>query len=274
MTTAVSQTLGVHQQLTKSMAGLLAQHNQAIYNIASFVANSAALVITDSARTAFSALFGYWRDLASLGAGVLRLAARAAWAAALRARDAVLRGDQEAVAKFIEDWLKMHVTELRIEAVSAALLEPGWDAGTSDDPFELLNDLRARGKRMARAVKPIWETRLNHHRVLLLGQPINTRAGTPYTIADLVRDTRTAEDIALADAWDDEQRIQRILDPLRPDELAITTIYSGDSGLTWADAARRAGAADPAAMGERVRRKLKRLAAEQRRRTESQQTRR
>jgi hypothetical protein len=37
-------------------------------------------------------------------------------------------------------------------------------------------------------------------------------------------------------------------------------------GTTWAEAATSAGAPDPEAFGERVRRKAKRLAAEQRRR--------
>ena len=85
------------------------------------------------------------------------------------------------------------------------------------------------------------------------------------TIADLVPDTRLTEDLVLASEWE-EQRLSRVLGRLKPDELRVTNVYAQRSELTWAEAARIAGAADPAAVGERIRRKLKRLGAEDKRR--------
>jgi hypothetical protein len=83
--------------------------------------------------------------------------ARAARGAALHARAAVLNGDDGPVSWFIEAWLGMRVTRGRIEAVSAALLEEGWDASIPEDPAHLLTDLRSRTARQARALRPIWD---------------------------------------------------------------------------------------------------------------------
>src|SRR6266545_3560321 len=81
-----------------------------------------------------------------------------AFSAALRARAAILHGDDGLVAWFIETWLGLRVSPERIEAVSAALLEEGWDASVPDDPAHLLTDLRRRTARQARFLRPIWET--------------------------------------------------------------------------------------------------------------------
>jgi len=215
-------------------------------------------------------VFRHWRVLADFGTGLLRSLARAAYIAALRARAAVLHGDDGPVAGFIEDWLDLRATPERIEAVSAALLEKGWDMSVPDDPDQLLTDLRRRTGRQARALKPVWETRLNNRVVGMLDEPLVAGAGVLCTFADLVRDPQTTEDAVLACISDGEQRLRRVLDLLKPDELEITNIYSQRDKLSWAEAARAAGAADPAAMGERVRRKLKRLGAEHQRRTSLQ----
>ena len=76
---------------------------------------------------------------------------------------------------------------------------------------------------------------------------------------------RPIEDLVLASEWE-EHRLRRVLDRLKPDELRVTNIYAQRSELTWAEAARIAGAADPAAVGERIRRKLKRLGGDDKRR--------
>jgi len=79
-------------------------------------------------------LFRSWRETAESGLGLLRGLAGAAYRAALRARAAVVHGDDGPVAWFIETWLRMRVTPERVEAVSAALLEQGWDADVPEDP--------------------------------------------------------------------------------------------------------------------------------------------
>jgi hypothetical protein len=269
-----SQDLGLlkmNQQLARSAAAMVAPHPDLFRNVGNFASASLAALAVPvnftgiSAITSLADLFLRWREAAESGMGVLRGLARAAFRAALRARAAVLHGDDGPVAWFIEAWLGLRVTPERIEAVSAALLEEGWDAGIPDDPAYLLTDLRRRTARQARVLRPIWETQLNHRAIGMLDQPVITGNGTLLTVIDLVPGGQTTEDLVLAGEWD-KQRLRRALDRLKPDELQVTNVYAQRSELTWAEAARIAGAPDPAAAGERVRRKLKRLGAEDKRR--------
>ncbi len=59
---------------------------------------------------------------------------------------------------------------------------------------------------------------------------------------------------------------------LNPAERAVLFAYAEGEGTTWTEAASAVGAAAPEAFGERVRRKAKRLAAEQARRTAQRHT--
>jgi DNA-directed RNA polymerase specialized sigma24 family protein len=243
-----------HQEWLRSIAGLTASGYSAIGSFSS-LSGTAGLV----------GLLRSWRAAAETSLGVLGTFARAAYWAALLARRAVLTGETELVASFIEEWLGMQSTPERVEAVSTALLEEGWDAGAAVDQDLLLADLRRRAKRQARALKPIWETRLNRRYVGSLDQPAAAGSSTLMTIADQLPDPATAEDLALAREHE-QQRLRQVLDWLKPDEREVTSMYAEYRELTWTEAAHLAGAADPAAMGERVRRKLKRLGAEHGRR--------
>ncbi len=263
--------LGINQQLAKSAAALVTPHQDLIRSMASLgsIRAAAAGSLVDfaamSATAGLADLFRSWRETAETGLGLLRGLARAAHRAALRARAAVLNGDDGPVTWFIETWLHMRVTPERIEAVSAALLDEGWDVGIPEDPAYLLTDLRSRTVRQARVLRPIWETQLNYRTIGRLDHTVTTSNGTLLTVADLVPDPQTTEDLVLANECE-EQRLRRVLTRLKPDELQVTNGYAERSKLTWAEAARLAGAADPAAMGERVRRKLKRLGTEHTRR--------
>ncbi|MFF0001421.1 hypothetical protein [Streptomyces avermitilis] len=64
----------------------------------------------------------------------------------------------------------------------------------------------------------------------------------------------------------DDERLNTVLHKLTPDERQVVLAHAEGEGTTWTEAAAVAGATDPAALGERVRRKSKRLAAEQTRR--------
>ena len=264
--------LKVNQQLIRSAAvAMAAPHYDLLRNIGNFATSITTLPIpvnfTGMGVTASLVdLFLRWREAAESGMGVLRGLARAAFRAALRARAAVLHGDDDGlVAWFIETWLGLRVSPERIEAVSAALLEEGWDASVPDDPAHLLTDLRRRTARQARFLRPIWETQLNHRTIGMLDQPVITGNGTLLAVADLIPGGQAAEDLVLAGEWE-ERRLLRVLSRLKPDELRVTNVYAQHSELTWAEAARISGATDPAAAGERVRRKLKRLGAEETRR--------
>jgi hypothetical protein len=263
--------LGINRQLAESAATLAAPHQALIRSVANLAAirTDAFSSLVDFAAVSATAglvgLFRSWRETAETGLGLLRGLAVAAYRAALRAREAVLNGDDGPVTWFIEAWLHMRVTPGRIEAVSAALLEEGWDADIPEDLARLLTDLRIRTVRQARVLRPIWETQLNYRTIGRLDHTVASSNGTLLTVADLVPDPQTTEDLVLANECE-EQRLRRVLSRLKPEELRVTNVYAGHSELTWAEAARLAGAADPDAMGERVRRKLKRLGAEHNRR--------
>jgi hypothetical protein len=133
--------LGINRELAESVAALaVAPHRDLFRSMASLAAarvgafGSLADVAAVSATAGLVDLFRSWRETAETGLGLLRGLARAAHRAALRARAAVLNGDDGPVAWFIEAWLRMRVTPERIEAVSAALLEEGWDADIPEDP--------------------------------------------------------------------------------------------------------------------------------------------
>jgi hypothetical protein len=268
--------LNQERQLATSVAGMVAAHDKALRSAVSAISASYTANFTRSLNLnltplwgdvhRLSGLFRQWREVADIGFGLIRRLAQAALAAALRARTAVLYGQDEPVADFIARWLGLRVTPERIEAVSAALLEEGWDTNVVNSPEQLLSDLKKRTRRQARVLRPIWETQLNNRPIGLLDQPSVTRTVTLSTPADLVRDPQSTEDLALCDMWEQQQRLRHVLDRLKPDERDVTNLYAQHPQLTWADAARAAGAADPAAMGERVRRKLRRLGEEDKRR--------
>ena len=108
--------LGINQQLAKSAAALVAPHQDLIRSMASLasIRAAAACSLVDHAAMSATAglvdLFRSWRETAETGLGLLRGLARAAHRAALRARAAVLNGDDGPdgpVAWFIEAWLHM-----------------------------------------------------------------------------------------------------------------------------------------------------------------------
>ncbi|MFH9393760.1 hypothetical protein [Streptomyces sp. NPDC017556] len=65
----------------------------------------------------------------------------------------------------------------------------------------------------------------------------------------------------------EDARLNGVLRGLKPVERQVLFALAEGEGTTWTEAAAVTGAADPQKLGERVRRKAKRLAAEQRRRT-------
>ncbi|WP_369394797.1 hypothetical protein AB5J72_50400 [Streptomyces sp. CG1] len=67
-----------------------------------------------------------------------------------------------------------------------------------------------------------------------------------------------AQDLALGTLPDDP-RIGRVLDQLCPEEQLVVLMWTHHDVASWTEAALQAGASDPVALGERVRRKLHRL---------------
>ncbi|MET9388520.1 hypothetical protein ABZY09_48110 [Streptomyces sp. NPDC002928] len=70
----------------------------------------------------------------------------------------------------------------------------------------------------------------------------------------------------------EDERLNTVLRALNEDERRVVFAYADGEGITWTEAAAAAGATDPDAFGERVRRKAKRQADEQRRRATHRRT--
>jgi hypothetical protein len=203
-------------------------------------------------------LRSWWRISSSTEQLLARLA-RAGFLAALRARDAAVRGETGPVVDFISEWLGMKLTGWRIEAVAAALLEDGWD----EQPGEVLTEIGARARRQRRALRPVWDTKLGGRPVGLLGEPVDLGDGSPGTMADLITDHTRTEEIALFGHVN--RPIHIVLDQLKPAERAVALAFAvGIDGIDgignqWTAAAAQAGVEDPEAYGRRVYRKVRRL---------------
>ncbi|MCX4862455.1 hypothetical protein [Streptomyces canus] len=104
--------------------------------------------------------------------------------------------------------------------------------------------------------------RTRHGRVLSL----DAKMGDGLSLHDLVAADVDLLARTLGRVFADE-RLNRVLRALTPDERQVVYAYAEGEGTTWTEAAAYAEAADPEAFGERVRRKAKRLATEQARRT-------
>ncbi|MDH6604442.1 hypothetical protein M2164_000077 [Streptomyces sp. SAI-208] len=150
------------------------------------------------------------------------------------------------------------------EAVSTALLgdwdEPLWQTGYL--PPTAIGALRAEARALHRQLVPLWRRKTRHGRILSLDAALSDG----LSLYDLV----TADVDLLAHTAGgvfEDERLNRILRGLHPAERAVVFALAEGEGTTWTEAAAVTGATDPKAFGERVRRKTKRHAAEQHRRT-------
>lgn len=173
---------------------------------------------------------------------------------ALSAREAALGGDGSTIRSFTSDvlgwWSGWN------EPVSTALLgnwaDPLFNQGRLTP--EALNRLRSEARVIHGQLQPVWHHKVNRSRLLLLDTPL----GDGLTLYDLV--PGQAADTGVEACFDDP-RLTEILEALSPAERAVTLALAAPGVATWAEAARAAGATDPKLQGERVRRKVKRLAA-------------
>ncbi|MFH9685827.1 hypothetical protein ACH4LE_05785 [Streptomyces sp. NPDC017413] len=150
------------------------------------------------------------------------------------------------------------------EAASTALLSD-WDDQlwrTGRLSSRAVGALRAETRAVHRQLVPLWRRRTRHGRVLSLDAGL----GSGMSLYELV-----AADVDLLDRTAggvyEDARLNGVLRGLKPVERQVLFALAEGEGTTWTEAAAVTGAADPQKLGERVRRKAKRLAAEQRRRT-------
>ncbi|MGW2017615.1 hypothetical protein [Streptomyces sp. NPDC001927] len=172
-------------------------------------------------------------------------AARSLFTAALQARHAsVHRGSDDVLVGHFARYLD---PDRRPERVAQGLLQEGWDDMVHGND-ELEARLHAAVRAATSADTELWERTTRGRRLVPLDHPDRLRAAVRATEEELSGQG---------------EEISRMLAKLKPDERKVADCYAA-TGLTWTQAALRAG--QPASMGERVRRKLKRLAAEDRRR--------
>ncbi|WP_420313297.1 hypothetical protein ACOB87_44155 [Streptomyces sp. YS-B37] len=148
------------------------------------------------------------------------------------------------------------------EAVSTALIgdwaAPLWSQGRL--PAIALGVLKAEARTIHRQLVPVWERGTRRGRVLSLDANLGGLSLYDLVAADSDYLAHTAGGVF------EDERLNRVLRALDPVERAVVFAYAEGEGTTWTEAAIAAGALDPQALGERVRRKAKRLAAEHKRR--------
>ncbi|MET9438802.1 hypothetical protein [Streptomyces sp. NPDC006551] len=171
-------------------------------------------------------------------------APRSLFTAALQARHASIHHGPD--DRLVKDLACFLAPDRRPERVAQGLLEEGWDDQVyGNDALE--SRLRAAVRAATTADTELWEHTTQGQRLILLDHP------------DLLRAVRSAfEDELLVH----NEEVDRALAKLKPEERKVAQCR--EAGLTWKQAALKAG--QPTSMGERVRRKLKRLLTEDRRR--------
>lgn len=193
----------------------------------------------------------------------VRIPIRGVLLMALIARNAVIEGDTTRVNSFAQTWLRLARPELWREAVEMVLLGDWVNTlgpGLADDR-SLETRLRREAAIEHRRHQPVWERRVQGKRVALLEESI----GVDMTLADLAIEHRTPE-TAVVDLEPGDGRLEAILRNLSPAQRHVVMAWAQSGVTSWPDAAWYAGAADPEAIAEKVRRKVRALVAEQKRR--------
>ncbi|MFJ1804438.1 hypothetical protein [Streptomyces sp. NPDC088180] len=172
---------------------------------------------------------------------------------AMNAREAARTGDQAALWAFISEGLERWIGWR--EPVSTALLGNWADSLYNEGQLSpgAVDQFLAEARVINRQLKPIWLRQANRERVRLLDAPI----GDGMTLYDVLSGP-AADDIGF-EGFEDP-RLIRILDALSEEEQAVAIARSRPGVANWPEAARVAGVPQPETVGERVRRKVKRLA--------------
>jgi hypothetical protein len=195
------------------------------------------MVAMSSVRTQMHDWLSGLGETVRSGSTLAKALARWPLMAALRARDAALRGDTEEVDGFIRGTLNMRLTPKQYwlrDAVVSVLLENDWlpdDVGVT--AYDVVTDLRKRVTKESRNHKLIGDTEVKHYRFDYLDRQVRASEESTATVGDLVvaRSIYSpAEDI-------DDPRLERLTSRLNDDEQAILRAYSLEQG-SWGDAAR------------------------------------
>ncbi|MGW0833999.1 hypothetical protein [Streptomyces prunicolor] len=166
------------------------------------------------------------------------------------ARQAAIAGEHEIVDQLITELLCLPLTEQWRDAVEMALMDDALNPDRIDKSCLSLLHTLARAERLRWA--PLWMRKARGGRLVLLSQ----QTGVDVT------DHQSPEVVLLNSEFDDE-RLSFVLGGLTELERRLVQTWAGLGG-SWGEAASAQGLDVRA--GERVRRKVRRLGAEQIRR--------
>nr|WP_218681196.1 hypothetical protein [Rhodococcus qingshengii] len=203
--------------------------------------------IVEDMRSMIGALLDGWQTLAGVGHRI----ARSGLVAAVKAREAVLSGDHDAVDWFARTWLGIKgITVDVLDAVIGALLD--WSV---EGDSEAIEEIKALVWKHHANIRPIGETQWRGRRVTSLNRRVIQPGGGEVELGTLV----PGPDVDCTGIEFNDPRAVALFAKLDPVEKQIVAarFATTDRGITWADAAEDCGY--PAAMGEAVRRKVRGL---------------
>ncbi|MEU0896752.1 hypothetical protein [Streptomyces massasporeus] len=168
----------------------------------------------------------------------------------------------DTVDRFASRVLVVPRSERWREAVTTASLGSWCEAffETGHLSTTALGALKAEARAVHRQLVPVWRRRTRHGRVLSLDADLGGLSLYDLVAADVDLLAHTTGGVF------DDERLNTVLRSINPAERAVVFAYAEDDARTWTEAATAAGANEPEAFGERVRRKTRRLAAEHTRR--------
>jgi hypothetical protein len=177
---------------------------------------------------------------------------------ALNARQAARTGDTVQLDVFTSDVLGLWCGWR--EAVSTALIGDWANPLHADGSLgsAALKRLRDDTRISHRQATPMWRRKINRSRLLLLDTPL----GDGLTLYDLVADRPDSQQLPTLEVELEDPRLAALMRALDAAERAVAWAWVDPSVSTWREAASHADADNPTAVGERVRRKVRRLVAE------------
>ncbi|WP_410570503.1 hypothetical protein [Amycolatopsis sp. cmx-4-61] len=184
--------------------------------------------------------------------------------------DPDVRRRQAAVEEFAVHWIGVgKQTSLRraaiLEAAEDVLLSACWRAPAANGvDLTLGSRLRSQVHREARRHRPIWENQVQGHAIDQLDRVAGRGdQDESITLAERLADPRN-QYVMLEGGLDAQRRLRPVLQLLKPEHRLVVLQHAHDDGLTWQEAAVRAGL--PPEAGERARRRVRRLTRELQRR--------
>ena len=145
-------------------------------------------------------------------------------------------------------------------AVAMVLLDGDWISIDGDvDPSAVIGKIKDLASRETRNHKLLAQTQLSGYLVLMLDRSMFSNGDTLMPLVKSIPDPATTDGVLIHLGFADE-RLNRVLGSLQPDEQRVALSSGYAEGGEWSSAAVAAGL--PPEYGERVRRKCKRKAAE------------